>query len=333
MDNDIHVYLPEHCLQGEEITSHILWDKDTNVPIKIIIPADWEYVEIFNTKENKFSLKDNILIIYETEVSGYFAYKIKTNFYNVPKKIENVTTYILSDEDICITKEICLFRPDVKLIECPEEIIIKTKKNMIVPSKKIIINNLGEGAAYLSFEPDEDTDLTLVPPPNILDFVNKVWDDIETKSDKLIKNFPKNKDIIKQFLQIRKTENVLDDKNIEKIKKLKNNLENEFFINEDFGEQFSEAIFTSYFMNINMITLTPADIFLEFISTLHENRIYLINSLDYIDIKNPGIFKGNILIMDKGENEYESIPINVKISAENMEIPIYTLFNWSKGEL
>jgi hypothetical protein len=325
-------FVPDHCIQGEDISSHITWKKDKFKNLKIKLPQEWTFTEVFNVEEQDIDLNKNELFIKKTEVPGFFAFSFKTSKYEIPNKTKKIIGIFNEEKDKEISKKIFLFRPDIKISKTEKDLILNVSdKGNYGSNGYYKLENNGRGIGYINIVTDKNSDIKLKQISENQEFMHNIINDIEKKFPKLKDQFPKNSDLIDRFIaDIKKTES-LNKKRIKEIKKLNDDF-NEAFENDwDFASSFIDLLVSIYLANINIIT--PMNSFLNYLKSMRKNNIYIINSLSVLDIKKNGTFSGKIEISDMAFNEYNTYPIKFKVKAKTKaKVPIYYLIKWRKGD-
>src|SRR2546425_408573 len=68
------VYLPDSCLQGEELPAHVLWLQSERVEITVSFSDSLELVSIFNVPGSGVtSSGDNAIEVSQFDVNGYLG--------------------------------------------------------------------------------------------------------------------------------------------------------------------------------------------------------------------------------------------------------------------
>jgi hypothetical protein len=327
--------MPANCLQNEKFPAHILWNQKDQYEIKITIPKELEVVEIFNVPNDGVqTYKENSLKITKFEFNGYFEIVFRSKTLESPRKQLHVK-FILRDISTSKEKEynktIDLFRPAIKLGDIPSIIEVKIDDNTqsIEVKNKIPVNNIGDGTALVVVNSLQDSDFELTMPEGLKDFMKKVMEDLSEELKNLKKEFPENKSVIEQFLDLFKKPITLDKKRKEEIQLIFSELESKFIESESFFLKFGAAFSYSYLKNIQLITEVSS--FMDYLNSIGTGRIILINSLDTIKSKKEsGILNLIIQTADIGYNDYPSLqvpPIKIKCN-QNCRIPIHCLFDW-----
>jgi hypothetical protein len=100
--------------------------------------------------------------------------------------------------------------------------------------------------------------------------------------------------------------------------------------NEDFARDVLDSYLSAYLSAVNI--LTELGSFLEYLKSLAENRVILLNAMSMIEFK-PGsnLLKGRLVIQDLAGNIYKPIEINTNVEVKSdkpLTIPMYEIFKW-----
>lgn len=330
--------MPDNCLQNEKFPAHILWNQKDHYEFIIRIPEELDVVNIFNVPpEGIHLLEGNLLKLTKFDFNGYFEIVFRSKTLDPPRKKIDIKFYIHdvknSKEEEC-TKTIDLFRPAIKLGDIPPviEVNVNDMNQSVILNNKIPVKNIGDGTALIVANISHNSDFELTIPEGLKDFMKRVYEDLCIEFDYLSKDFPENKDIIKQFLGLFKKPITLDKERTEEIQSIFSELENKFYENESFFEKFVAGFSFSYLKNIQLITEIQS--FMDYLNSIGSGRIILINSLDMIKSKkDSGNLNLTIQTADIVYNDYPSLqipPIKI-ICKKNSVIPVHSLFDWTES--
>lgn len=336
--NDMNIkslYMPENCLQNEKFPAHILWNQKDQYEIRIKVPEELDIVEIFNVPSDGIQIfEENALKITKFDFNGYFEIVFRSKTLDSPRKKIKVNFNICdvtNSKEKEYVKTIDLFRPAIELGIIPKviEVIVDDKNQSIEIKNKIPVKNIGDGTALIVANLLQDDDFELTMPEGLKDFMKRVYEDLCIEFDNLSKDFPENKIIIDQFLDLFKKPITLDKERKEEIQSIFSDLENKFNEDESFFIKFAAGFSYSYLKNIQLITEIRS--FMDYLNSIGSGRIILINSLDMIKSKkNSGILNLTIQTADIVYNDYPSLqipPIKVMCN-KNCVIPVHCLFDW-----
>ncbi len=161
------VYVPPYGLQGQEFSSHILWDTDyTLLSISIKLEEGIEFSSVYNAPAEKMSLESNgqSLRVNEVTENGYLGFVLKSHRLSSASKSLVIRIVISLNKDqetseVARAFTLKLFRPDLKIVSVPELIKAISDKNHPFPSTepKIKLANSGPGIAYLLVVPGKSS--------------------------------------------------------------------------------------------------------------------------------------------------------------------------------
>jgi len=142
--------MPDSSVQGETIPFYILWDKSIKPVIEIDLPQGLIPEEIYNVKPESLELQDSKVTISDVEVNGYLGGTFESGKYAEASLNKTVRFSILENEPVNFDRTIELFRPDVRLVDSPEEISITVLKDGgLRIDNHIRVENLGKGTGYI----------------------------------------------------------------------------------------------------------------------------------------------------------------------------------------
>lgn len=329
------LYIPQDCLQGAEFPGHILWDVQIPTKIKVFLPDGISISEIYNVRDDGFTLNDNILTLFGFEVNGYVGFVFKSSKfeeYSVTKKIKFLfesEAYLIEEE-----REIYLFRPEIVVERKPELIEIKENNEGKIISDKIQIANKGEGTALLIIDVPENSKITKRRPEDFEEFFNNFWSDLAKRFDSLKNIYPEFEDILSKFIEIGKKSPGLDKEYLSELRHLLEKLVDAFEEDEDFLEDFADSIVTAYVTNLYVVT--EINSFLEFIKSIASKKTLLLEPMAIFEIpKSADELSVIITMTDLASNEYPPIQVSVKVrvisstSDDVVKVPVYDLFEFS----
>jgi hypothetical protein len=331
------LYMPDTCLQNEKFPAHILWDKKEKINIFIKVPENIELQEIFNVPEDSMSLIDNNTIKIENfNLNGYVGFVFQSKTHPDPKILSNIEFRLIDikdGSDQIIKKEIELFRPSIKLGNVPSTIKIfyNEKTHAFELDQKIPIKNCGDGTAQIFVQLKQEGDFRKNLPSGLEEFENNFRKDFTGELNKIKAEFPDFTPLIDDFIEIVKTQKTYNTEERAKVKSIFKQLEESFENNEQFLFKFVSALSYSYLKNIQLITEIKS--FLEYLNSIGNGRVILLNSIDILKTeKETGILELIIQNSDIMNNDYPPIEVTpIKINCVNKcgcEIPIHSLFDW-----
>lgn len=327
----IHVYLPNHSLQGAEIPFYMLWDRSKTFDlIKLEYPQDIEVNEIYNVSEGNFRIENNILYIDRVDVNGYLGVKFISKLTEpTTEKNLNITVYKNGEIVYQERKYLKSFRPDVSLYGVSKQISVNVLgDNKIGVSNRIKIVNNGLGTAILRLECLEDSEIKAYDPMGIEEFRKNFWNDVERKIHKIKEKFPEYSQLLIEFVEIGKSPPLFKKSDLERIKKLFSELIKALEESEEFLKDFANMILTSYLKNISIVT--ELESFLIYLKSVYENKIIFIDATNVIKVStNPMKLRAKLYVTDLVYNEYKPIELDITITSnKELELPVYLLFDF-----
>jgi len=331
------LFLPDSSLQGSEFPIHLIWDKERSVNIDISIPFRLvKLKEVYNVDETALKIEEDLVRITNFESNGYvglvFISKIcEEAFVEVPIRIEIRDN---AEEKQIIERKIIFFRPHVVLCEIPTNIELIQKGDQILPDEKICLKNEGKGTALVNFEISKESDATIKKPEEIEEFIERFCSRFSGKLEGVRKAYPQYLEIINGFetfiTDLIKGTFTISEQYIQKMRDTFYRLERAFEENEAFLRDVLDSILSAYLSAVNILTEVRS--FLEYLKSLAENKVILLNAVSMIEFK-PGLnlLKGRLLVQDLAENVYKPIEVqtNVKVkSSSPIMIPLYEIFKW-----
>lgn len=326
------LYVPENCLQLESFSAHVLWNKKKNVIISIDVPEKLVLETLYNAAESRNNnVEGNRITLSDFNVNGYLGLVFRSEKYQTPKVIENITFTITSDgESETYNKEILLFRQDISLVSIPKEIVLDTSTK-IKSTNKIILQNIGEGGAKIFVQIDEESSpsVFLQPPDNYQEFLSEFRQSLDKHYLELGRDYPEYQTEIDQFRNIIFYNGIFDYKMKEELTTLIDKLEKIFEKNNDFLNAFMYSVVQSYLENFSIIA--NIEQFRNYINSVNSGNILIENALDHILISNnKQTLRLKLKITDVANNEYPDLVLDpIKITAKDeVHIPLYSLFDF-----
>lgn len=331
------LFLPDSTLQGTDFPAHLIWDKERFVKIDISVPFSLiKLKEIYNVNEKALKIEKDLIRITDFEINGYvglvFVSEIcEEALVEVPIRIEVKDD---AGQQQIIERKIILFRPNVVLYDAPNNIELVQKENQISISKKICLKNEGKGTALVNFEIYKKCDAIVKKPEEIEEFIEKFCTRFSSKLNGVKMKYPQYLEIInkfeKFFTDLIKGTFVISEQYIREMHDAFESLINAFEENEDFAIDVLDSILSAYLSAVNILTELRS--FLEYLKSLAENRVILLNAMSMIEFK-PGsnLLKGRLVIQDLAGNIYKPIEINTNVEVKSdkpITIPMYEIFKW-----
>ncbi|MEC4848979.1 MAG: hypothetical protein RI100_07315 [Nitrosarchaeum sp.] len=329
----MELYVPEYCVQGERVPFYMLWNEQVKPKISIILPEGIDLEEIYNVDSKDLEIKNNLYQINNFETDGYLGGVFGSKLYDNPSTIKKVE-FVITTENIkeSVTKQIELFRPDIKIDDSVDTVIIKNdKNNRPIVTGKIKISNLGKGTAIVRIKILENSEVKEGQPEGFEEFKIKFLQDLNKAFSDLKKKFSQYELLLESLIQVSQDPLPEDKEKQNQVKDTIEQLEHAFDNNEDFLTQFSQGIANAYLKNVSI--MTDADAFLAFLKSVGENKILILDSMKVFSVSESSqILNAEILTTDLAQNKYPSVklkPIKI-ISDGKYNIPFYQILNSPK---
>jgi len=329
------VFVPENSLQGQEISGHILWDREKKIILGIELPDGIRVKELYNVEKKGYSVDGQIITINKFEVNGYLGFTLLTSIYK-ESKIRNEIKFILESgtEKNVIKKTIELFRPDINLIKTPCQINIKVdENNKLSLDNRLLIENLGEGTGVINLEIDKKSELDKIDPAGIQEFSRKFWESANKQFESLKNQYQEYAELIDNFSQLNSGITQFDKHGMNKIKIIFKKLNRACEENNSFLEDFAGIIVSSYLKNISI--LTEVESFIAYLQSIHLGKMMLFDPVKVLKITTKTkILKAKLGITDLAYNKYDPIEFQeIQITAnKECELPIHQLLSFIKKE-
>ncbi|MHA1909802.1 MAG: hypothetical protein ACW98Y_21080, partial [Candidatus Thorarchaeota archaeon] len=200
-------YLPGAALQGEEIPSHIIWDDSQIERIQISFQHPLKFKEVFNAKIQE--INERYVVISEIELSGYVGLvfeSFKASHLDISVEV-NYSLLQSNGEAIEEKREICLFRPELEVIEIPTRITVNTITGAV--DNPIRIKNIGKGTLILNAKSTRGSQLAIQTPLEHTELLSRINSELTEEMDRLGKEFPQFKPLLDKLINF-ETQGFLD---------------------------------------------------------------------------------------------------------------------------
>lgn len=322
------VYLPNEGLQGEDIPSHILWEDSDFKSIQISFRFPLKFKEVYNSESEE--VHDNHLVVRKVEWEGYLGLVFESCMTSslVDRVPVKYSFHLSNGQVLEETKEICLFRPELKIHETPQEI----KVNPVTGStnNQIRISNAGKGTVMVLAITTKDSQLTIESPAAHSERIKKMSSDFHDEITNLGKAFPKFQPLLEELLEWMEKDlvNILREDRDE-YQECVDRLSNAFASDKEFQGEFVGVYAKVLIKNIEILELMKG--FIMFYKSLISKNILLINPFDEIsftDVEKE--IELELLQTDRVLNSYEDIILpKIKIIGSRPgKTPLYNLFRW-----
>lgn len=327
------VFLPNNALQGEDIPTFILW-KDVDYDQIIIKKYNCcTLKEIYNVAENAYEISDNQILINSVEVEGYLGLVFESTR-SESLLIETNLNYCFMKKGDCVIEskhDLILFRPELEVKHTPKSLTIEEGR---ITSRKIELQNIGEGTCHLRFKASENSEVKITQPKRLREFFNGFFKTFNEEVKKVKTSYPNDDWIFEDLLFLTKTtfdpsnKPLMEEINL-RFKRLDEAMEDHEKLRKDIIRIFTVSIFK----NINIITVMEQ--FIEYLQSIAKNRVKLINSLDSIQLTQGNhiieleLYYTDLLLSDIPPIKLDPISIT---SDADVDLSIYNLFNWTGGQ-
>jgi len=333
------LFVPSTCLQGNKFQIHLLWNQDTKIAVKIIIPEFIKVIRI-NNAENA-TLKGQEIYVDNFEENGFLGIIFKTETLPKPAQDVNISFIITNDAGITTieTRTIHLFRPDIKLkSDVPEKIkVIKdSDSDNYLVENRICLANAGEGMGIISFRVLEDSEIPLNIPKESKEIVLNFWSNFILSLTDLLSKYPQHEDAINGLIHLGKNPIIeLTEDKIEELKTVNDNINKALDSDLDFLKDFTNAVLLAFMKNIRL--MKHLDNFILYLKSIESNKIILNNPTYTLQVISHKKVKAEVDIIDRNFKSYQSIPLEFEFELDNginedtIELPIHDLFNFNEN--
>ena len=335
----LDVYLPDSCLQGEELPAHVLWLQSERVEVTVSFPESLELVAIFNAPRRGIKMSgDNVFEANQFEVNGYLGLVFRSKLLPERRARATVIFKVQRGDGLPsreIVRETILFRPLVQIESVPKSIRIDYDSNRRAysVSDRIRLRNIGDGTAIVHVVASANSEFDQGPPSGILEFREAFCTDVAIKLNVLAGEFPHLAPLFQEFVVLLREPPTLAKETLARMKSLFKKLDESLEADEDASDGFAAAIVTSIVKNIQLITELRS--FVEYLNSIGAGRVQLIGSLDVLKPRQKvGRLELEIEMTDLAYNEYEPLHLpEISISCDGKaEIPIHLLIDWRQIE-
>lgn len=331
----LDVYVPNYCLQGQDLPGHLTWDSEATPEIVVLLPRNLRLKALYNAKSAGIKGERDKVTIKGVEVGGYLGLLFGTKLLGAIRTQEVVTFQVRFPGDsksFEVRKEVGLFRPSVRLESVPPEIIVgyDFASKTYSFSDKVRLLNDGDGTAIILAAPVDREGFERASPSGIADFEKAFLADLEPRLAAVKADWPDSANPIDEFIKALKGPLSLDKATRSRLQRLFDNLAKRFREDQKFLEAFATALAVAYLRNIQLATELAS--FMEYLNSIGEGRILLANSIEVLKPrKEKSTLRLKVEVTDLANNEYEALqvgPIEVTCSP-HVEIPIHALFGWN----
>jgi hypothetical protein len=327
------VFLPDNALQGEDIPSFVLW---SNIDFDQIIVKKHDCCklkEIYNVSEGAYEIFDNQIVVNSVEDDGYLGLVLES-IRSESILVEAGMSYCFMKHGKCIVKSehnIVLFRPELEVKHAPKSLTIKDGR---IISRKIELQNIGEGTCNLVFKTSDNSEIKLTQPKRLREFLQSFT---STFNEEVYKIKTKYSDYTWLFEDLLFLINSIFDPSNELLMKEMNlrieRLDEALEENESLWKDVIRVYSLSIMKNISLITVLEQ--FINYLKSIEKNRVKLVNSLDSIQLKQGynyielELHYTDLLLSKMPPIKLDQITI---ISDAEADLSIYSLFDWDGGQ-
>jgi len=329
------VYMPDTSIQGDNFPAHVIWDKSETVKIRVKYPDALEVKEVFNVVPASVRTPENGVLEFTNFVmNGYVGFVLRSKRLEAALVREQVAFEIESLTKASTEryqKEISLFRPALELINVPPRVRARPQPGgrFARLDEKIRIRNTGDGTAIIQVELQSEEGFEKRTLAELDDFRKHFIDDVGIKLTALSVEEPTRTNVILRFLKLQRTPFIFNEEGKAETKSIFDDLVKALQDDENFMEKFASSLATAFLKNMQV--LTEINSFMEYLNSIGEGRVILLNSTDVIRAKKPsGLLRLKIRITDLAYNDYPLVelpPIVVRWEGTG-DLPVHMLFDW-----
>lgn len=327
------VFLPDNALQGEDIPTFILW-KDIDYDQIIVKKHNCSTLkEIYNVAENAYEISNNQILINSVEVEGYLGLVFESTR-SESLLVETDLTYCFMKNGDCVIEskhDLILFRPELEIKYVPESLTIEDGK---ITSRKIELQNIGEGTCQLIFKTSENSEVKISQPKRLREFYLGFKNNFIEGVYKIKEKHPDSDWVFEDLLFLLNSSFDPSNKSLMKEINLRMNRINDAMEdNEGLRKDIIRIYIAAILKNISIITVMEQ--FIEYLQSIAKNRVKLVNSLDSIQLTQGNhIIELELHYTDLLLSEIPSIKLDqISINSDaDADLSIYNLFNWTGGQ-
>ena len=322
------IYLPSEGLQGEDIPSHIIWEDMDFESIRISFRSPLKFKEVYNSESE--NVRDECLIVQKVEWEGYLGLVFESSKTSpLEDQVSVEYSFCLSNGKVVKeTKEISLFRPQLKIQEIPEKIIINPVTGVV--KNRIRIKNVGRGTLIILITATEDSPTKPDTPFSERELLERMKSDLRDEMSNLGKEFSQFQPLVDEMFEWEEKELMeLSEEERNRYENYENRLSNTVASNKELLRGFVVAFAKVLTKNIEVLENLRR--FVRFYESLISKNILLINPFDSLNLTDEGqeiILK--LLQTDRVLDKYEDItlPKIELISSKAGRVPVHSLFRW-----
>lgn len=298
-------------------------------------PSALEVKEVFNVLPGRArTLESGIVEFSDFIINGYVGLVLRSKRLEgslVRKQVTFEIESLTKEFSERYEKEISLFRPALELVKVPPSVRVRTKpgSRFAKLDQKIRILNTGDGTAIIQVELQSEEGFEKRTAAELDDFRKRFIDDVEVKLTAISAEDPIRAGLIIRFLKLLKTPLPFVEEGKAEIKSIFDDLIKAIEDDEKFLEKFASSLATAFLKNMQI--LTEVNTFMEYLNSIGEGRVILLNSTDILRAKKQsGLMRLKIRITDLAYNDYPAVelpPIMVRWDGTG-HLPVHMLFDW-----
>jgi len=321
-------FIPSEAPQGDYFPIHVTWLSDEPVSIYVEFPEGVEVKEVYNVRPEDASLQDRRLMIRRVESEGYLGMVFKSKVLDDPEACLEVSVKLVNSKcEKVLRGPIRLFRPDVVVLSIPSSVRVIHGG----VSDTIKVANLGKGTALLYLAVHGDSDVLLIEPEELAEFLDAFLGYLERKFPSLCEEFPHYREPLMKvlgFFKKLRSGGYSTEEAVAELKEAAEGLGRALSEDRRFMESFRDVFIGAYMASVQ--TLTVIGSFVEYLRSVAARKILIVNPLARLKVpRGGGRLRASLAITDLVYNKYNPVPLNIEFLSESeTEIPLYSLFTF-----
>lgn len=328
------VYLPNHCLEGEEIPAHVLWSGGKRVSVVVRLPPELQLKQVFNARPKRGDgLKNGVLTVSRFEIPGYLGLVLQARRSGNPSRIVSLQIDVLDGQGNVVRsaqRNVTLFRPLLRKIDVPlGSRVVLSSSGRGVLEKRIVLANAGDGTALVRVEVTRLGVDMITSPSGVTEFLTNYREEVTSELRKAKTEFPRWKGLLENLAEYQEAKIEFGPKNRRKLYATVRNLQRAVETNRKFVERIQEILLGAYFRNIKFVT--EVNSLLDYLNSIGTGRVIIANAIDVIRLE-PGssTLSLRVSLADVALRDYPPVELGSFVidSEFPVEIPIHCLFDW-----
>ena len=328
------VYIPEHCLQGEDLPAHVLWVGDAAVQVRLELPNELQLKQLFNAspkRSDKFV--GRTLTVSGFETPGYLGLLLRATRITDPQRVVRVRFVISAKNGTVLRdtqREVMLFRPFLKSVSTP----LTTNVSSVESGRgrldsRVSVSNAGEGTAIVRAVITSGGQSALVAPTGVSEFVSRYGADVVSGFITAKADYPQFQRLLDRFIQLTTSPPTFDRKSQRILKSTWRMARRAYDRDRGFLERIVTVLLTAYFRNLQLVT--EMNSFLDYFNSIGTGRVVVSNALDVVRVK-AGSTEVSLELRNTDAALKAYPPINLGTltitSDVEAEIPVHCFFDW-----